>query len=54
MAQLVKCLTLGFDSGHDLTVRGFKPCIGPCADNMDPAWDSVSPPLPDPPLLAWL
>ena len=28
MAQLVKCLTLDFSSGHDLTVHGFKPRIG--------------------------
>ena len=28
MAQLVRCLTLDFNSGHDLTVREFKPASG--------------------------
>ena len=27
MAQSVKCPTLGFGSGHDLTVRGIKPRV---------------------------
>ena len=43
MAQLVKCLTLGFGSGHDLTVREFEPCIGFCVVSAKPAWDSLSP-----------
>ena len=43
MAQSVKHLTLDFGSGHNLTVRGFKPCIGLCADSGEPAWDSLSP-----------
>ena len=47
--QLVKCLTLDFGSGHDLTVRGFEPCVRLCADSAEPAWDSLplyaSPPL---------
>ena len=41
--QLVKCLTLGFGSGPDLTVCGFKPGIELCADSEDTAWDSLSP-----------
>ena len=43
VAQLVKRLTLGFGSGHNLTVREFKPCVGLCADSSEPAWDSLSP-----------
>ena len=27
-----------FSSGHDLTVHGFKPSIGLCADNSEPGW----------------
>ena len=50
MAQLVKCLTLGFSSGHDLRVRGFEPCEGLCADSTEPAWDSLSPSISAPPL----
>ena len=42
VAQSVKCLTLGFGSGHDLAVRGFEPCNGLCADSMEPARDSLS------------
>ena len=41
MAQLVKHLTLGFGSGHDLMVHGVEPCIRLCADNAEPAWDSL-------------
>ena len=50
MAQSVKHPTLGFCLGHDLTVREFELCIGLCADNMEPAWDSLSPSLSAPPL----
>ena len=42
VAQGVKCLTLDFSSGHDLTVCEFEPCIGLYADRVDPAWDSLS------------
>ena len=42
MAQSVKRPTLGFGSVHDLTVCGFEPCIGLCADSVEPAWDSLS------------
>ena len=42
VAQSVKCPTLDFRSGHDLTVRGFEPRIGLCTDNAESAWDSLS------------
>ena len=45
VAQLVKCPTLGFSSGHDLSVHGLEPCIGLCADSVETAWDSLSPSL---------
>ena len=43
VAQLVKRLS----SGHDLSVRGFKPCVGLCADSSKPGacfgfWVSLS------------
>ena len=44
-------LTLGFSSGHDLTVCEFKPCIRLPADGPEPVWDSLSPSLSAPPLL---
>ena len=37
-----KHLTLGFSSGRDLLVRGFKPRIRLWSDSLEPAWDSVS------------
>ena len=39
-----------FGSGHDLTVSGFKPCVGSMlrAQSLEPASDSVSPALPLP------
>ena len=49
VAQLVKCLTLAFGSGNDLTFCGFKPHIRLCADSQEPAQDSRSPsPCPSP------
>ena len=36
MAQLVEYLTPDFGSGHDLTVREFKPSV-----STEPAWDSL-------------
>ena len=45
VAQSGKRLTLGFSSGHDLPVRGFKPRMGLCAGGTEPAWDSLSFPL---------
>ena len=50
VAQLAKCLTLDFSSGHDLTVHGFETCVGLCADSAEPGWDSVSLSLSAPPL----
>ena len=52
MAQSAKRLTLDLGSGNDLTVHGFKPRIRLCAECVEPAWDSVSPSLSAPPLLA--
>ena len=43
MAQLVRCPTLDFGLGHDLTVRGIEPRTGLCADSAESAWDSLSP-----------
>ena len=43
VAQLVKHPTLGFSSGHDLTVCGFEPQVGLCAISAD--WDSHFLPL---------
>ena len=42
-----------FGTGHDLTVRGFKPGIRLCptAQSLEPASDSVSPSFSAPPLL---
>ena len=51
MAQSVKRQILGFDSGPDLTIFGFEPHIGLCADSVEPAWDSLSLPLSAPSLL---
>ena len=51
MAQSVKCLTLGFGSGHDLMVYEFEPRIGLCEDSAEPAWDSLSLSLSPHPLL---
>ena len=45
VAQSVQHLALDFVSGHDLTVCGFKSCIGLCADSAEPAWESLSFPL---------
>ena len=51
MAQSVERPTVGFDSGHDLTVHEFEPQVRFRADSAEPAWDSVSPSLSAPPLL---
>ena len=52
MAHAGKCLSPDLSLGHDLMVREIEPCIGLCADSMEPAWDSLpffaSPPLPPP------
>ena len=36
MAQVIERSTLDFGSGHDLTVRGFKPRVRLCADSLEP------------------
>ena len=41
VAQLVKRLTIGFGSGHDCTVSGFKPHTGLHAGSVEPAFDSL-------------
>ena len=41
MVQSVKCLTLDFGSGHDLTIVGLSPALG-SALSMEPAWNSLS------------
>ena len=43
MAQSVKCLTLDFGSGHDLTVGETEPHVGLRTDRVEPVWDSLSP-----------
>ena len=52
VAHWAKRLTLDFGSGHDLGVPGFKPHIGLHPDHVKPAWNSLSPSLSAPPLLA--
>ena len=42
VAHRVRRLTLDLGSGHDLTVREFKPRAGLCTDGVEPAWESVS------------
>ena len=45
VVPLVEHPTLGFGSGHDLTVCGMEPLVGLCDDSMGPAQDSLSPSL---------
>ena len=45
VAQSVKQLTLGFSSAHNLLVHGIKLHVELCTDNVEPAWDSLSPSL---------
>ena len=52
MIQSIKCLTVGFGSGHDFTVHEIEPGVKLCADRAEPAWDSLSPPLSNSPLLS--
>ena len=35
VAQSAECPTLDFSSGHDLTIRGFEPRVGLCADSSE-------------------
>ena len=51
MTQSLKHLTLDFGSGDDLMFHEIEPCVGLCADNMDPAWDPLFPTLSAPPPL---
>ena len=51
MARWVKCLTLDFGSGCDLTVRVVEPHVGLCADGVEPPWALPFPSLSAPPLL---
>ena len=51
VARPVKRPTLGYGSGHHLTVREFEPRVRLCADGPEPAWDPLSLPLSAPPLL---
>ena len=46
VAQLVKQMTLGFGSGHGLTIHEIEPPLG-----FVPAWNSLSPSFSVPPLL---
>ena len=46
MTQLIEGLTLDFGSDHNLTVCEFKPGVGLCADSVEPAYNSLSPPSP--------
>ena len=41
VAQLVKCPTLDFGSGHDRIVRKVEPHVELCADSAEPAWYSL-------------
>ena len=45
VAQLVKHLALDFSSGRDLMVCGFEPHVELCSGSVEPAWDSLFPPL---------
>ena len=53
MVQLLEHQTLGFSSGHDLTLHSSSPMPGSVltAQSLEPASDSVSPPLSAPLLL---
>ena len=42
MAQLVKRLTLGLGSGHDIEVWKFESHVGLCAASVEPASNSLS------------
>ena len=50
VAQLVKHPTLGFSSGHNLTVREFESQVRLHTDSSEPAWDFLFS-LSAPPLL---
>ena len=52
VAQLAERPTLGFRSSHDLTVCGFQPHAGLCADGVESARDSLPPSLCPSPALS--
>ena len=52
MVQLVKHPTLDLGSGHALMVPETEPHLRLCADNVEPAWDSLSSSLSAFPLLS--
>ena len=52
MSSLVKCLTLGFSSGHDHEAGESELRVGLWAGNAEPGWDSVFPSLSAPPSFA--
>ena len=54
MAQSVKCPTLAFGSGRDLTVLELELRIRLRTDSAEPAWDSLSLPRSLPLLLVTL
>ena len=41
-AQPVKCPTIAFAPGPDLTIHEFEPRVRLLADSTEPAWDSIS------------
>ena len=45
MAQSVKCPTVDFGSGHDLTVCGTEYHVGLCVDSTEPTSESLCPSL---------
>ena len=57
VAQMVKCWTLDFGLGDDLSVHEIEPHTGLCTGSVEPAWDSLSLSyslsLSAPPLLAF-
>ena len=42
LAPSVRCPTLDFSSGHDLTVHEIEPHVRLCAGSTEPTWDSLS------------
>ena len=46
VTQLTKLLTLGWGSGHELEVCGFKHLVRLCTGSVEPPWDSFSLSLP--------
>ena len=45
LSWLSNWLLISFSSGHDLTVHEIEPHVGLCAHRVEPAWNSLSPPL---------